>query len=131
MSDLKVKGTIRTILDKQSGISNAGKEWTKQSFVIANNEGYEGREQLFAFELFGDEKVSKFNNHNNVGKEVEVSFNIKCNEWKDKYFTSLDAWKIFKADTEGKAATEPYGLKPPRQGAPEVTIDAHDNDLPF
>ena len=117
MSDLKVKGTIRTILDKQSGVSNAGKEWTKQSFVIANNEGYEGREQLFAFELFGDEKVSKFNEYNSVGKEVEVSFNIKCNEWKDKYYTSLDAWNIFSVSQDSTSQSTPSA---------EDT-----NDLPF
>ena len=98
MSELKITGKIKTILDKQSGTSKAGKEWVKQSFVIANNDGYEGREQIFCFELFGDEKVSKFNNHNNIGKDVEVCFNIKCNEWtkdgKTSYFTSLDAWKV-------------------------------------
>ena len=29
---------------------------------------------------------------------VKVDFNVKTNEWKDKYFTSLDAWKVFKAE---------------------------------
>ena len=125
---MKVTGTITKVLPTLEGVSKAGKEWKKLSFVLETKEEYNN---LYCFDVFGDEKVDNFTKFNKVGQEVDVEFNIKTNEWKDKYFTSLDAWKIFKADTEGKAATEPYGLKPPRQGAPEVTIDAHDNDLPF
>ena len=120
MSELKLVGKIKTILDKQSGTSKIGNEWVKQSFVISNNDGYEGKEQIFCFELFGDEKVSKFNEYNSVGKEVEVSFNIKCNEWtkdgKTSYFTSLDAWKVFSVSQDSTS---------------QDTATSDTDDLPF
>jgi hypothetical protein len=70
----------------------------KVQFVIKNNEGYGGQEQVFAFDLFAGaskpEKLDNFLEDNKVGSEVEVSFNIKCNEYKGKYYTNLDAWNV-------------------------------------
>lgn len=91
----EIKGTIKNILEVENGISKAGKEWSKLTFVIANNEGYEGAEQIFAFDIFGAEKVEDFLKYNKVGKEVEVSFNIRTNEYKGKYYTTLQSWKVF------------------------------------
>lgn len=102
MSELKLQGKIKTILPLETGTTQAGKEWKKQIFVISNNDGYEGKEQQFAFEVFGTEKVDKFNQYNKEGKEVEVFFNIGCNEWKGKYYTSLQAWKVMSVQTAPK-----------------------------
>ena len=88
-----VTGKLIKVLDKQTGTSKGGKEWVKQTFVIDTNEKYNN---IIAFELFGDEKVSKFNEYNKVGSIIRVEFNISCNEWQGKYFTSLQAWKISK-----------------------------------
>ena len=96
MSELK--GTIKNVLPTEKGISKDGKEWQKQLFVVANNDGYEGKEAIYCFEIFGEEKVQNFNKFNKVGDLVDVSFNISTNEWKGKYFTTLSAWKVFKAD---------------------------------
>ena len=110
MSELTIKGKITVINDIQKGTSKAGKEWKKLTFVVSNNEGYEGREQVFAFEIFGDEKVGNFVKYNKLGQDVEVSYNIKCNAWtkdgKTSYFTSLDAWKVFGGVTEKSVETE-------------------------
>lgn len=109
-----IKGTIKEIKEKQSGTSQAGKDWVKQTFVVSNNEGYEGREQIFAFELFGAEKVENFNKYNKVGQQVEVKFNIKCNEWQGKYYTTLEAWNVFSVNEQ---VTE--------------QVTEQENDLPF
>ena len=98
----EAKGIIKTIGDVQQGTSKAGKDWQKLTFTITNNDGYEGREQLYAFEIFGQEKVEKFLQYNKVGKEVDVSFSIQTNEWQGKYFTSLQAWKVFGVESEVK-----------------------------
>ena len=105
---MELKGTIKTITEVVEGVTKDGKAWKKVVFVIANNEGYNDTEQIFAFEIFGEEKVDKFIQYNSVDKEVVVSFNIKTNEWQGKYFTSLQAWKVFKAeDTEPLNTSEP------------------------
>ena len=97
MSELKVTGVIEKLLDVESGTSKAtGNDWQKQCFVVANNGGYEGKKQIFCFEVFGAEKVENLSKYNKVGDEVTVSFNIGTNEWNGKYFTSLQSWKIEK-----------------------------------
>jgi len=99
-------GKIKVISETIEGLSAAGKEWKKVSFVISNMEGYEGTEQIFAFNIFGTEKVDKFLQYNKVGKTVDVDFNIKTSEWKGKYYTELQAWMIKSVDLEAEPVQE-------------------------
>jgi len=92
---MKVTGTITRIMDTQSGVSKAGKEWKKLTFLLTTNEEYNN---LYCFEVFGVEKVDNFIKFNKVNQQVNVDFNVSTSEWNDKYFTSLQAWKIFKSD---------------------------------
>ena len=118
MSDFKLVGKIATISEVVKGKKKDGGEWQKLSFTIQTPDQYNN---LYAFDVFGDEKVENFNKYNKVGQDVEVSFNIKCNEWQGKYYTSLQAWKIFKADVV--------------EAAPMVSVPTEapgeDSDLPF
>jgi len=96
---MEVTGKITKVLEKQSGVSKADKEWTKLSFILETNEAYNN---LYCFEVFGTEKVEQFEKYNKVGQEVKVDFNVSTNEWNGKYFTSLQAWRIFKADDKAE-----------------------------
>jgi hypothetical protein len=120
----KVTGKISKVLAKEEGTSKAGKEWVKQSFVVVNNDGYEGKEVIYCFEIFGGEKVDKFNQYNKVGDVVEVSFSIGTNEWKEKYFTSLSAFSVFKSEV---SAT----LTPEFDTVDSSDLKEVDDDLPF
>ena len=100
-TELKITGTIKSIGATQEGTSKAGKPWKKLSFQVVNNSGYEGREAIFSFDLFGEDKVDKFLKYNKEGSDVDVKFNIECREWEGKYYTNLSAWSVFKAD-DGK-----------------------------
>ena len=97
---LQINGIIKTVLPIEKGTSKAGAEWQKQSFIVANNDGYENKEQIFCFEVFGEEKTQNFNKFNKVGDSVTVDFNISTNEWNGKYFTSLQSWKVSKSIKE-------------------------------
>ena len=93
---MKIEGLkITKVLEVQKGTSKAGKEWQKLTFVGETQEEYNN---FYAFELFGEEKVSNFQKFNKVGDVVDVDFNVSCNEWQGKYFTSLSAWKVFKSE---------------------------------
>jgi len=102
MSELTITGSIKKFTSIQSGVSKAsGKEWQKQNFILSNNEGYEGREQIFCFEVFGQEKVENLTKFQKEGDLVKVSFNISTNEYNNptkgiQYFTSLSSWRIEK-----------------------------------
>lgn len=110
---MKVTGKITEINEVTSGTSAAGKVWQKLTFLLETTEEYNN---LYCFEVFGDEKVEQFAKYNKVGQEVDVSFNVQTNEYKGKYYTSLQSWKIFKAEAG--------------ETAPEVSQDEAD-DLPF
>ncbi len=117
---MEVTGKITKVLDKVTGTKKDGSgEWVKQSFTLETTEQYNN---IYCFELFGDEKVDNFNKYNKIGDSVKVDFNVSTNEWQGKYFTSLQAWKVFKAEAQETPA--------PFEPAP-VLNDAPEDDLPF
>lgn len=92
---MNVKGKITKILDTKTGTSKAGKQWKKTSFVLETDEEYNN---LYCFEIFGEEKVDKFLQWNGKGDSVTVDFNVSTSEWKGSYYTTLSAWKVFRDD---------------------------------
>ena len=126
----EVKGTIKTILQVQTGTTKSGDEWKKVSFVVANHDGYEGREQLFCFEIFGAEKVDNFNKYNQVGNQVNVKFEIRTNEYQGKYYTSLSAFRVESGERVEQASYTP-DTQPKRQQTTVSLDDIGDSDLPF
>ena len=93
---------VTKILDIVSGVSAAGKDWQKMTFVGTTKEEYNN---TYAFEIFGAEKIESFKQYTKVGSVIDVDFNVSCNEWKGKYYTSLSYWKSFKAG--GSSESEP------------------------
>lgn len=119
---MEITGTITKILDKVTGQKKDGSgEWVKQSFILETTEQYNN---LYCFEIFGAEKVDNFNQYNKVGSNVKVDFNVSTNEWQGKYFTSLQAWKIFKADDTSAPA-------PAFEPAPVASGNDDTDGLPF
>ncbi len=92
----QLSGTIKLIGEKQTFDSG----FQKVEFVLTTND--EKYPQDVKFEITQD-KVDDFIKYNKVGKAVDVSFNVRGNEYKGKYYVSLTAWKVFKAD---EAATD-------------------------
>jgi hypothetical protein len=118
---MELKGSITKILPLEQGTTKDGKVWQKQNFIVSNNDGYEGKEAIYCFEIFGEEKAQNFNKFNKLGDNVEVSFNISTNEWQGRYFTSLQSWTVF------KLVNEPVNNSPSDAFEP-VEVD---NGLPF
>ena len=89
---MEIKGKITKILDAVTGEKKDGSgTWIKQNFIVETEEKYNN---LFCFEVFGDEKVQNFQKFNKLGQEVNVEFNVSTNEFRGNYYTSLSAWKI-------------------------------------
>lgn len=112
MSELKVTIQIEQILEVENGESGNG-AWSKVSFIGTEVEGNYPKE--IGFEVFGTEKVEKFQQYNSVGDTVEVSFNLQSREYNGKIYTTAQAWKVW--NTESKT-----------QAAPD---DTEGEDLPF
>jgi len=122
---MKVTGKITKFLDKETGTSKkTGKEWVKQTVLVETAEQYNN---IYPIEFFGDEKVENLNKYQKVGDNVDVEFNVNANEWKGKYFVSLQGWKISKAS----ANQEPIDA-PPLEPVNASDLNTEDNDdLPF
>lgn len=121
---IQIKGTVIQILKSESGVSKAGKEWSKQEFVIETNEQYPKK---VCFTLFGDK--SSLLDGITEGKEVEVFFNVESRDFNGKWFHNINAWKI-EAAGDGTAAKS----YPPEFAAGDIPPEAADdsgNDLPF
>lgn len=116
MSELKVTGTITSISDVQTGVSKANKkEWAKLEFAIETGGEYP---KTVAFTVFGAEKVDKFIQYNKVGDEVEVSFDPTSREYDGRYYTDLNAWKV-------------WGLNRGDKSPEPAEVGEEDDDLPF
>ena len=118
MSNLQITGTIKSIGEVQTGTSKTtNKEWKKVTFVIETSGEYA---KDVAFNVFGVEKVDNFTKYNKTGQMVDVSFDVESREYKGRYYTDLNAWKVFTNKSGATASTEP---------AQSTTQDA--GNLPF
>ena len=112
--DFKINGTI-TAIDEKSGQTKDGKEWRKVVFAVTNNDGYEGRENVYSFSKMGDDHVDNFVKFNKVGDLVDVQFSISSREYNGNYYTDLRAFRVDKVEA----------------GKPKQPIQQPKDDLPF
>jgi hypothetical protein len=116
---LEVTGKLKKFLEPQTGEKKDGSgNWIKQSFLVETDSQYNN---LYCFEVFGDEKVANLTKYQKEGDSVTVEFNVNTNEYKGSYYTTLAAWKISKA---GNVASQDNA-----EFAPPIESDS--NPLPF
>lgn len=120
---MQVKGKIQQILEPESGVSKAGKEWKKQEFVIETTEQFPRK---ICFTLFND-KLSLISGVSN-GDDIEVHFNIESREFNGKWFHNINAWKIDRAGTSNYPEPQPAFTV---NDIPPEPNDNEINDLPF
>lgn len=91
-NELKFTGIITNILE----VIQVGNT-KKVEFIV--KEQVDKNPQSVKFYIYGNEKVDNFVKYNKPNASVEVSFNFRTTEWNEKHFTSIEAWKVFKAET--------------------------------
>ena len=114
--ELKLNGKVKLISDLQSWDSG----FTKREFVITTNEQYP---QDIKLECIKD-KTSLLDGLAE-GDDVEVSFNVRGNEYNGKYYVNLQAWRLNKS-----GGAVPTSEEPPSEPDFEPVGD-DDDDLPF
>jgi len=115
--ELKVQGRIKVINDLQTWDSG----FSKREFVITTQEQYP---QDVKFEAL-KEKATQLDTLN-VGDDIEVSFNLRGNEYNGKYYVNLQAWKLTKSGATTESAPAPT--------APDTALEPMseaEDDLPF
>ena len=89
IDNMDIIGTIKLISETEEGTSKAGKAWAKRQIVVTTDEKYP---QDIAIDFMGD-KILQINNFQ-VGNPVNVSINLRGNEYNGKYYNSINGWKI-------------------------------------
>ena len=113
---MKITGKLTKVLELQKGVSKAGKEWQKQSFVLDTGADFNNE---ICIDVFG-EKIDQITNLKN-GVELEVKINVSSKEFKGRYYHNISAWEISVQYLE-----EIPQLKGTSKGLEELT-----EDLPF
>lgn len=100
---MDIKGKLTAVFDEQQVTAT----FKKREFVVefAENPQYP---ELVKFEMIQD-KCPQLDNFN-IGQEINVAFNLKGRKWTDpqgvdKYFNTLQAWKISAANDVSAAPT--------------------------
>ena len=69
-----------------------------------------------------------------IDEEVTVSFDIESREYNGRYYTSVSAWKVDKAQAGEQAAYQAPAAQPINNAtpvAPDFNSDNDSDDLPF
>ena len=133
---MEITGKIIKALPLRSGVSaRTGNEWQSQEYVIEYDERYPKR---CAFSVFGADRIKEF--ALKEGMEGTVSFDIDAQEYKERWYNKLQAWKFTPRQAEQQPTQQPQAAPteqaapfPPQtdaQGTPQASAQEGD-DLPF
>lgn len=114
---LEIKGTVISVLELKSGISN-DKEWTSQDFVIETGGEYPKKVCLNCFK----KPTPK------LGENVNVFFEPESREFNGKWFTTLKVWKF---EVEGITTQSQQAHQQSVTPKQENILPADTGDLPF
>lgn len=82
----ELTGTLKQLFDVQTFSSG----FTKREFVVEVPDG--NYPQMVKFEIVKD-RISQLDGFS-VGDEVKVAFDIRGNEYKERFYVNLNAWKL-------------------------------------
>ena len=120
---MEIKLKITQVLPAQEGVGQNGNPWKVQGYVGETLDNYPKKVQ---FEVFGEDRINQ--NPCDVDDVVDVHFDIESREFNGRWYTSIRAWKIAKAE----AAAEPVAPKPEPKPVPQVEgAENEDTKLPF
>ena len=107
----EISGQIIAVLPTRSGTSAKGTAWSSQTAVIETREQYPKK---VAFDVMG-EKIAQFNLQ--VGEYVTVSYDIDAHEYQGRWFNSVRAWNVVRANQPQQATQQP--LQQQQQAYPQ------------
>ena len=106
-----IKGTIKYLMDEQTGTSKTGRDWYSREFVLEEND--EGFVHEIPLKAFGP------NAHQldtaKVGDRITVDFRLGGREYNGRWYLDVNVRDI----------------RPERQAPAPASVDEPSNDLPF
>lgn len=125
---MKISGTIKLISNPTSGTSKAGKEWSKQEFVVSLDGGGNYPDEM-VIAAFGDEKIAIVQSMA-VGQHVDLLVDVRAQEFNGRFFNSINLYRMAE-NGQAQDAAQTAAPAPQPQAAPAPTTLEFDDGLPF
>lgn len=128
-NNFELTGTLKNLMDIQTFASG----FTKREFVIEIQDGK--YPQMIKFECV-KEKTAILDGLT-VGDEITVTFDIRGNEFKERFYVNLVAWKLSKGEGGSDSGQQAQGSSQPAQASGSSLDDQFDSepddgdDIPF
>lgn len=84
---MNIKGKLKKIFDLETGISQKGKEWKKQSILLEQDTQF-NKDVVITFT--GD-KISKLQQIK-IGDNISCNVNISSREYNGKWYHNINGW---------------------------------------
>ena len=124
MAIVKERGTITFMSDVQSGMSQNGNPWYRQTIVV-DVAGFNGSYRKVALQASGN--LVKDLEGAMIGDKVDVSYQVTAREWNGKWYNNVDLVKISYQEQGNAHAPQAEQEQP----LPPAGVDDPQNDLPF
>lgn len=155
MAIIKEKGTIAVLGEVQSGTSQSGNPWYRQTIVV-DVAGYNGSYRKVALQASGN-IVGDLENAQ-IGDKVEISYQVTAREYNGRWYNNVDLYKVEFTEASAPVVQNPqypqypqnpqggYPSAPVVQSAPaqrrrvmhsqpqipaNTPMDLQDGDMPF
>ena len=126
MAIIKEIGTISVLGEVQSGTSQTGNPWYRQTIVV-DVAGYNGSYRKVAVQasgnVVGDLETAK------VGDKVEISYQVTAREWNGKWYNNVDLFKVEFLDIPQQPVAPAYPQYPQQQ-MPQVNPQMYPQTAP-
>ena len=91
MAIVKERGTITFMSEVQSGMSQNGNPWYRQTIVV-DVAGYNGSYRKVALQATGNVVGDLAGAM--IGDKVDVSYQVTAREWQGKWYNNVDLYKV-------------------------------------
>ncbi len=122
MAVYELEGSVKLVYDQQTFPSG----FTKREFVVTTDDKYP---QDVKFECVKER--TELLDGVSAGDRVKVTFDIRGNEFKDRYYVNLSAWRLEKVGEGAPPSSSGEGEEPfPVDEPTAEEVDGEDN-IPF
>lgn len=128
---MELTGKIIEVLPVRSGVSKStGTEWKVQEYVLETQDKYSRK---MCFNVFGADKIAQFDIKE--GELLRVAFDIDSHEYQGRWYNSIRAWRVLRADEVPAAAAQDVTPTTVADSVSDSGADAKETekeeDLPF
>ena len=88
---MKFIGKITRVMDVQTGTSEKGNEWKKQTFVVMDDDPNVAYPDEMVLDIWNDKIPEQ---PLEVGKHVEVFYSVRTREYEGRTFNNIDVFRI-------------------------------------